>query len=93
MNADNDHDAAKWSHIELSGGTVTSSTTEGTEGIRQNFSDIGKFMFFIDAVETDGGRLGLDSCEDYENAIRLAEAARVDFEIDFPVKDTVAGSH
>lgn len=82
-----------WSHIELTAGTITASTIEDSEGVRQNFSDIGKFIFFVDAVDTNGGRLGLDSSEDYESAIRSAEEARLDFEIDFPVKDTVAGSH
>lgn len=86
-------DPIEWSHIELSAGTITSSTTEGAQGIRQNFDEIGKFKFFITAVEVDGGRLGLDDCEDYETAIRLAEAARIDLEIDSPVHDDVAGSH
>lgn len=94
MTAANDNSADPvWSHIELSAGTVTSSTIEGSEGIRQVFSEIGKFMFFVTAVEDNGGRLGLDSCEDYEAAIRSAEEARIDFEIDFPVRDMVAGSH
>lgn len=92
MNAAN-NDVAQWSHIELSAGTVTSSTIEGEHGVRQVFSDVGKFMFYVDAVEVGGTRLGLNSCENYESAIRLAEAARVDFEINLPVKDNVVGSH
>ena len=94
MNSANDNAAeTRWSHIELSSGTITASTVEGAEGVRQNVSDIGKFKFFIDAVEVGGGRLGLNSCEEYETAVRSAEEARVGFEIDFPVKDNVAGSH
>ncbi len=84
---------SSWSHIELSAGTVTASTIEDAEGVRALPDEIGKFMFFVDAVEVDGGRLSLDSTDDYETAIRLAEAARNDLEIDFPVRDNGVGSH
>lgn len=90
---DNPSQNAVWDHIELSAGKVTSSTIEGAAGVRNVPSDIGKVWFYVDAVEVDGTRLCLASSEDYERAIRAAEAARIDFEIDAPVKDTVAGRY
>lgn len=82
-----------WSHIELSAGTVTAATIENSEGVRVLLDHLGQFRFFIDAVEATGERLVLDSCADYETAIRLAERARLDFEIDHPVRDIVARSY
>lgn len=86
-------DDINWSHIELTFGTVTEAYMEGAGGKRPLLTEIGQQRFFIDVVETDGGRLGLDTCADYETAIRLAEEARVGFEIDAPVHDHVVGSH
>jgi hypothetical protein len=85
--------ANDWSHIELTAGTVAAPTMEDATGVHPTPEDIGKFKFFVDAVDTDGTRLGLYSGEDYEDAIREAEAARVDFEIDHPVRDRVLGDH
>jgi hypothetical protein len=81
-----------WSHIEIHACTVSEAYIEGGNGKRPLLSEIDQFRFFIDAVEKDGGRLGLDSCADYEDAIRRAEQARVDFDIDHPVLDKVVGS-
>lgn len=84
---------ADWSHIELSAGTVTDAYIDGAEGRRALPAEIGQLRFFIDAIDVRGGRLGLDIAEDYEAAIRLAELARVDLQIDFPVRDNVVGTH
>jgi hypothetical protein len=89
---DNAMSDSEWSHIELSSATVTEAYIEDAKGKRHLLTEIGQFRFFIDAVEKDGGRLGLDSCADYEDAIRRAEQARVDFEIDHPVLDKVVGA-
>lgn len=70
---DNAASSSEWSHIELSGATVTEAYVEGANGKRPLLTEIGQFRFFIDAVEKDGGRLGLDDCADYEDAIRWAE--------------------
>jgi len=82
-----------WSHIELTAGTVTSSTIEHAGGTCQVSAEIGKFKFFVDAVEAGGGRLGLYSCEEYGRAVHAAEKARADFKIAFPVKDNVLGTN
>lgn len=94
MSAANDNpEVIQWCHIELSAGTITASTIETSEGVRALPNLVGKFRFFIDAVCADGDRFNLHICPDYEDAIRLGEEARTALEIDFPVKDTVAGSH
>ena len=93
MNAANDNSLARWSHIELSSGTVTSASVESSEGVRALPGEVGKLIFVVEAVGAADVRLCLDSSSDYESAVRLAEQARVDFDIDFPVKDTVRGSH
>lgn len=81
------------SHIEIHGGVVREVTIHDVNGTRPSYQGIGDFHFFVDVVEHDGGRLGLWSGLDYEDAIRQAEAARIDFEIDQPVHDTIAGTH
>lgn len=82
-----------WSHIEIVGATVTEAYIDNGF-IKQPCPDeIGKFRFFIDVIETDGGRLCLDSCDRYDEAIQLAEEARVDFEISLPVRDRVVGDN
>lgn len=90
---DNGMPVAEWSHIELSAGTITDATIETSEGVRALLDEVGQFQFFIEAVDADSWRLGLGSCADYVTAIRLAEEARLDFEIDFPVRDNVVGPH
>lgn len=82
-----------WSHIELWAGTVTTAFMEGAYGRRPLPAEVDQFRFFIEAVDAVGSRFGLNSSPDYGTAIRLAEAARVGFEIDAPVKDMVVGSH
>lgn len=70
--------------VELSSVVLTISH----EGIQQEV-----LSFAVDIIDNRGGRIGLASADDYEAAMRLAEATRVDFHIDEPVRDNVAGSH
>lgn len=77
--------------ITIDAGTVTASYTEGESGRRYNDHEIGTFRFYVAAVEANGGRLTVWSGSDYEDAMRAAERARVDFEVDEPVHDNVAG--
>lgn len=79
------------SHIEISGGIVRDSTITDQNGTRRLPDEIGSYQFFVELVERDGGHLGLWSGPDYGDAIRQAEAARVDFEIEQPIRDTIAG--
>ncbi|MVS99242.1 hypothetical protein [Devosia marina] len=83
---------ASWSHIELSAGTVTDAYVLDEHGKRALPSEVGQFRFFIDVVEYDGGRLGLDSCDTYDHAILKAEQARHDWRLSSPVRDVVVES-
>ena len=79
--------------IEIDAGTITGAPySEGENGRRYHDEQIGTFQFFVAAVEADGGRLTLWIGPHYEAAMRHAEGARVDFEIDEPVHDLVAKS-
>lgn len=80
-------------HIEISGGIVRDATIRGQHGTRTLPDEVGSYQFFVELVAADGGRIGIWSGPDYEDAMRRAEAARKDFHIDQPVRDTVAGSH
>lgn len=82
-----------WNHIELSGGRVGAASEKASDGVRELIDHVGKFRFFIEAIDVEGGRLGVDSCADYEAAMRRAELARQDFGIDHPVRDNIAGSY
>lgn len=83
---------ANWSHIELSAGTVTHACVLDAHGKRALPSEVGQFRFYIDVVEYDGGRLGLDRCETYDHAICEAEQARHDWQLSSPVRDLVVES-
>ncbi len=50
------------------------------------------YVFLVDVIEEDGGRLGLWSGSDYGLAIIAAEQARLDFEITEPVRDVIGGT-
>lgn len=80
-------------HIEISGGVVRDATITSHSGTRTVFNEIGAYQFFVELVAADGGRIGFWSGPDYEDAIHQAEACRVDFGIDQPVRDTIAGTH
>jgi hypothetical protein len=82
----------EWLHIELSYGRVTKATLETAAGVRAVPEMVGQMQFYVDAVDREGGRVCLVVADDYEDAIRKAETARRDFDIDTPVKDTVAGA-
>ena len=81
------------SHIEIFGGIVRSIAVTDANGTRPSYKGIGDYHFFVDVVEHDGGRVSLWSGVHYEDAIRQAEAARKDFGLDHPVRDTVARGH
>jgi len=49
-------------------------------------------IFWIDLVDTDGGRLGLWFGHNYDEAIEIAEKNRLAWELDEPVRDLVGGA-
>lgn len=77
-----------WSHIELSGATVTDAYLEDAAG-RHPLPDHMGLRFSVDAVDSSGGRMSLHSCASYDMAIALAEDARSAFEIEAAIVDLV----
>lgn len=77
--------------IELDSGIVTSATIFDVSGESSDFASIGHRHFYVDLVEHDGGRIALWCGTDYGQAIRSAEIARLDFEVEAPVRDLIAG--
>lgn len=77
--------------IELSGGVVKSSSIIGATGVRQLPDEIGRFMYFIEYIEPDGGCFGLWSGLDYAEALAEAKAAAIDFGC--RLDDHIAGGH
>lgn len=61
------------------------------DGERFAHYDGDPFVFFIDLVEQDGGRVGLWTGSDYEEAVREAELCRREWKIDEPVHDRIVG--
>lgn len=49
------------------------------------------YWFVVDVIEEDGGRLGIWDGPEYGVAIIEAEHARLEFGIEEPVRDVVAG--
>ncbi|RDE08383.1 hypothetical protein [Pelagibacterium lacus] len=77
--------------IEIDGGRVTSVRITDADGERFAHYDGDPFVFFIDLVDQDGGRTGLWTGSDYQDAVREAELCRREWEIDEPVHDLIAG--
>ena len=76
--------------IAIDHGTVTASYTEGANGRVYHDHEIGTLRFYVDLIEPEG-RTTLWSGEDYEQAMREAERCRIEWVIDEPVHDNVAG--
>lgn len=79
-----------WSHIEITSGILSGPARYYAGNVcRLDFKDIGRRMFFVDAVEPDGGRIGMHDCFVYGEAILAAE--EVAREEGIPVRDLVMG--
>lgn len=77
--------------IAIDAGTVTASHLVTHSGVHRRDEEIGQFRFFVHMNDLDGGTTTLWSGADYEEAIRTAERSRIEWEIDHPVHDNVAG--
>ena len=79
-----------WKRIELSSAVLSGpSRFEGADGIRVEHRNIGRRIFLVDAVETDGGRITMHDSFNYADAIIAAEElARAE---GIPVHDLVVG--
>jgi hypothetical protein len=77
-----------WARIEITSGIISGPTRwHRGDVVTLDFSEIGERHFFIDAVEVDGGRIGLHDCLRYEEAITVAYEVAV--QEGLPVVDLV----
>lgn len=65
--------------VEIDGGVVRSSTITDANGTRSIPDDIGKFRYFVDVIETDGGRISMWDGTDHAEAIKQANLLALDF--------------
>ena len=78
-----------WSHIEITSGVLSKPARIHCGRVaRLDFQDIGKRLFFVEAVEPDGGRIGLHDGPSY--VVALAAAKEVASEEGIPVRDLAA---
>lgn len=67
------------SYVEIDGGVVTSATITDANGTRPDHSEIGKYRFFVDVVEADGGRIGMWAGNSHADAVREANVLSTHF--------------
>jgi len=77
--------------IEIDGGVIRSATKTMKVGTVSLPYEAGTFRFFVTLIDEDGGELGLWHGASYDDAVREAEQARLDFDITAEVLDRVAG--
>lgn len=65
--------------VEINSGTVQSATITDAHGTRPDLTDVGKFKYFVDVIEPDGGRIGMWCGASYDEAKRQAEFLAKDF--------------
>lgn len=80
-----------WSHLEITTGILSRPARTYCGNLTGvDFSNIGKRMFFVEAVEADGSRIGLHDGFSYADA--LAEADEITRSEDIPVHDLAGGA-
>lgn len=65
--------------VEITGGTVQSATVTDASGTRPVLTDVGRFFYYVDVLEPDGGRIGMWHGTDHAEAVRQANLLAVDF--------------
>lgn len=65
--------------VEITGGTVQSSTVTDENGTRPILTDVGRFFYYVDVLEPDGGRIGMWHGTDHAEARRQANLLAIDF--------------
>lgn len=74
--------------IEIDGGLqVGPARLTGATGIRFDYSNSGRMIFWVVAVDADGGRETLQECARHDSAVIEAEQASRDYAV--PVHDLV----
>ncbi len=65
--------------VEINGCTVQSATITDANGTRPVLTDVGRFFYFVDVIERDGGRIGMWHGTDHAEAVRQANILAIDF--------------
>lgn len=65
--------------VEITSGTVQSATITDEHGTRPDLTDVGKFFYYVDVIEVDGGRVSMWHGTDRERALEEAAILAKDF--------------
>lgn len=65
--------------VEINGGTVQSETVTDARGTRPVLTNIGRFLYYVDVIEADGGRISMWDGTDHSEAVRQANLLALDF--------------
>lgn len=65
--------------VEIDGGIVQTATVTDENGMRPILTDVGRFFYFVDVIEPDGGRIGMWHGTDHGEAVRQANILALDF--------------
>lgn len=75
--------------VEIWSGFKTNGWISSADGAKPDLEGVGKHWFFVDLVEVDGGRCGVDASTDYGAMILSAEEYGRGYGV--PVRDLVVG--
>ncbi|KQZ80886.1 hypothetical protein ASD64_11380 [Mesorhizobium sp. Root157] len=65
--------------VEINSGKVQSATVTDENGTRPVLSDIGRFFYYVDVIEPDGGRISMWDGTNKAEAVRQANLLALDF--------------
>lgn len=65
--------------VEIIGGTVQSVTITDENGTRLILTDVGRFLYYVDVLAPDGGRISMWDGADHVEAVRQANLLAIDF--------------
>lgn len=65
--------------VEITCGTVQSATVTDENGTRPDLTDVGRFFYYVEVIEADGGRIGMWHGTNHGEAIQQANILAKDF--------------
>lgn len=80
-----------WSHIVVDGGLVKQTIITDHTGTRTVPYQAGEYSYFVDVIDADGCRIGMWSGPSHAQALREAEALKLDFSVSEVVDLTEGG--
>lgn len=84
---------APWVRVELCAGTVTAARIDTQDRFFEITDWQALYRYFVYVVDAEGNVLGVDTADDYHEAVGLAQQVRTDFGISSPVRDWIAEAH